>query len=176
MVKCLEDNTAEFALISVVPEHLEVEEEILLPNKLFMVSSSEHAMSEQLFSDTIQLNQVPIIYREKGSGTRILLEQHMDRLQVKPKVKLELTSTEAVKQAVIAGLGVSVLSIFSMRYELAEKAVQIVPFKGFPLSSHWRLVWLKKKRLSPVGQAYLDYIREEKSLINEKQFSWANDY
>jgi LysR family transcriptional regulator, low CO2-responsive transcriptional regulator len=175
-VQSLEDNTVDFALVSIVPENLEVEEEVLIPNKLFMVASPEFVLPEDVITDSRLLDHIPIIFREKGSGTRLLLQQYLDRSHTQPKVKLELTSTEAVKQAVVAGLGVSVLSIFSMHYELKEKVIQIIPFKGFPLKSTWRLIWLKKKKLSPVAQAYLDFIRKEKNDITRRRFSWVDEY
>lgn len=174
-IRSLEENTVDFALVSVLPDNLEVEEEMLLSNKLYMVAAGDFALPSQTSANLSLLDQVPLIYREEGSGTRMLLEQYMDQLHVKPKVRLELTSTEAVKQAVIAGLGISVLSVFSMHYELKESALQLIPFQGFPLESQWRLVWLKKKKLSPVAEAYLRFIREEKATIYEKWFGWVKE-
>jgi DNA-binding transcriptional LysR family regulator len=176
VIKSLEENSVDFALVSVAPENLEVNQEILMPNKLFLVAPGEIELPEQSLPDSAQLGNIPIIFREKGSGTRLVLEQYLDKFHVNPMVKLELTSTEAVKQAVIAGLGVSVLSVFSIRYELMEKALKIIPYKGFPLLSEWRLIWLKEKKLSPVAQAYLAFIRREKSAIFQQKFSWVNGF
>jgi DNA-binding transcriptional LysR family regulator len=89
---------------------------------------------------------------------------------------LELASDEAVKQAVIAGLGLSILSILTLKNELKQKEVKIVPIKGLPLKSNWRLVWLKRKKPSMVAQAFLDYIRQEKAAIYKTNFSWIEQY
>jgi DNA-binding transcriptional LysR family regulator len=119
---------------------------------------------------------MPLIHREAGSGTRITLDKYFEKLNVTPKVRLTLTSSEAVKHAVLAGLGVSALSVFSLKNELEKGEVHLLPLSGFPLQSEWRLIWLKSKRLSPVCKAYLDFIRTYKESIFEQHFSWTNQY
>jgi DNA-binding transcriptional LysR family regulator len=153
-----------------------VNQEVLMPNKLFLVAPKVFHLPDHKGANAGSFSDVPIIFREKGSGTRLVLEQYMNKIHVHPKVKLELTSAEAVKQAVIAGLGMSVLSIFSIHLELMNKALKIVPFKGFPLVNQWRLVWNKDKKLSPVAQAYLAFIKKEKAAIVEKKFSWMHNF
>jgi DNA-binding transcriptional LysR family regulator len=104
------------------------------------------------------------------------MQQYFSQANVIPQLRLELASDEAVKQAVIAGLGLSILSILTLKNELKQKEVKIVPIKGLPLKSSWRLVWLKRKKLSMVAQAFLDYIRQEKSAIYKANFSWIEQY
>ena len=176
VLKSLEENKVDFALVSIKPENLEVQEESLMPNYLFLVASGEFLQANAGVKEQLLFQKTPVIFREKGSGTRRILEQYMDKYQVKPQVKFELTSTEAVKQAVIAGLGISVLSVYSMKFELKENILSILSFPGFPLQNHWRLIWLKDKKLSPVALAYLNYIRNEKAKIYEKNFKWAEKY
>jgi DNA-binding transcriptional LysR family regulator len=176
VLRSLTQNTVDLALVSVLPESIEVNEELLMPNRLFPVAASEFFVEDELKKNQMTLQQLPIILREKGSGTRLILEQYIQKNQVKPQVKFELTSTEAVKQAVIAGLGISVMSVHSMRYELKENILTILPFPGFPLQNHWRIIWLKNKKLSPVAAAYLAYIKAEKGRIYEKYFKWSENY
>jgi DNA-binding transcriptional LysR family regulator len=176
VLRSLTQNTVDLALVSVLPESIEVNEELLMPNRLFPVAASEFFVEDELKKNQMTLQQLPIILREKGSGTRLILEQYIQKNHVKPQVKFELTSTEAVKQAVIAGLGISVMSVHSMRYELKENILTILPFPGFPLQNHWRLIWLKNKKLSPVATAYLAYIKAEKGRIYEKYFKWSENY
>jgi DNA-binding transcriptional LysR family regulator len=176
VLKSLAENKVDFALISVAPEHIEVNEELLMPNRLFPVASSEFFADDEWKNNQPALQQLPIILREKGSGTRLILEQYIRNNQVSPQVKFELTSNEAVKHAVIAGLGISVMSVHSMKYELKEKILTILPFPGFPLQNYWRLIWLKSKKLSPVAAAYLTYIKIEKTSIYEKYFKWSENY
>jgi DNA-binding transcriptional LysR family regulator len=177
VIRSLEENRVDFALVSVVPEHLEVNEEQLMPNRLFLVASAGFSVQEADTEEPVPWQHLPIILREKGSGTRWILEQHIHRHHINPpQVKFELASTEAVKQAVVAGLGVSVLSVYAMKFELKENILSVIPFPGFPLLNQWRLIWLKDKKLSPVAQAYLEYIRTEKGRIYENNFKWAEAY
>jgi DNA-binding transcriptional LysR family regulator len=104
------------------------------------------------------------------------MQQYFSQANVIPQLRLELASDEAVKQAVIAGLGLSILSILTLKNELKQKEVKIVPIKGLPLKSNWRLVWLKRKKSSMVAQAFLDYIRREKAAIYKTNFSWIEQY
>lgn len=173
VIERLEKNEIDFALVSVVPTQLDFFEEILMPNKLLFVRSDETPWHPEHDSD---FTNMPLIHREAGSGTRITLDKYFEELNVTPKIRLTLTSSEAAKQAVLAGLGVSALSVFSLKNELEKGAVRLIPLAGFPLQSEWRLIWLKSKRLSPVCKAYLDFIRTYKNSIFEQHFSWTNQY
>jgi DNA-binding transcriptional LysR family regulator len=116
-----------------------------------------------------------MIYREEGSATRLIMEQFFERNEIKAPMKMELTSNEAVKQAVIAGLGYSIMPLIGSNNELKNKELQIIPVSGFPITTDWRLVWLKNKELSPVAQAYLDHVQREKEVITKQYFSWIHD-
>lgn len=168
-LQLLESNEAEIALVSVKPDELDVEEEVLMPNLLFLVGPG----NMDLKKGETGIQDLQAIYREKGSGTIIMLEKYMADNHPAPKIKLELTSTEAVKQAVMAGLGVSILSIFCMHYELQERNIRIIKADDFPLVSEWRFIWLKDKSLSPVAQAFIKHVRAEKENILARHFSWV---
>ena len=85
-------------------------------------------------------------------------------------MKLQLTSNEAVKQAVISGLGYSIMPLIGLKNELENGDLKIIPVAGFPIKSSWRLVWLKNKSLSPVATAFLNFIKKEKGSIIEHYF------
>jgi LysR family transcriptional regulator, low CO2-responsive transcriptional regulator len=89
---------------------------------------------------------------------------------------MELTSNEAVKQAVIAGLGCSIMPIIGLKNEVLNKELQIIPVKGFPIESTWNLIWLKDKNISDVAKKYLEYLEKEKSTIIRDKFSWYEEY
>lgn len=163
VIKQLQNNEIDFALVSVLPEKLEIYEEILLENKLFLIGSTNKIDKSQ-----------PLIYREHGSATRNAMSNYFSNT-IKRK-SIELTSNETVKQAVVAGLGYSIIPLIGMRNELQNKDVHIIPSKGLPILTYWRLIWLKNKVLSPVAIAYLDFIRKEKDRIIKKHFSWYVNY
>ncbi|AEI49755.1 LysR family transcriptional regulator [Runella slithyformis] len=173
VIESLAKNEIDFAVVSVLPAQLEVEEEKLMPNKLLFIGLPGRPWQPE---NDEGFASIPLIHREEGSGTRMIIDAYFQELKVAPKVRLTLTSSETVKQAVIAGLGVAALSVFSLKNELERGEVEILPLKGFPLMSEWRLIWLKNKRLSPVCKAYLDFIRTRKKIIFDRHFSWANQY
>jgi len=171
VIKSLEENEVDFCLVSILPDKLSVQEEILLENKLFLVGNQyDHTPSEpykkQMFA------HLPMIYREKGSATRSIMETFFERNNIVAKKKLELTSNEAVKQAVIAGLGYSIMPLIGIRNEIKNGELKIFPVEGFPVKSQWRLIWLKSKNLSPVALSFLSNIRESKANIIADSFSW----
>jgi DNA-binding transcriptional LysR family regulator len=104
------------------------------------------------------------------------MELFIDRKQLPVGKKMELTSNEAVKQALLAGLGYSIMPLIGIRNELQHKELQIIPTKGLPITTTWSLIWLKGKKHSPVSAAFLAYLKKEKSEIVQKKFSWYEQY
>jgi len=165
VVKSLKNNETDFALVSVLPDKLNVEGELLIENKLYLMGNQP-----------IREEKKPLIYREEGSATRTAMEQYFETREGKQRKRMELTSNEAVKQAVIAGLGHSIMPLIGMRNELMSQEIYILPAEGFPITTEWRLIWLKEKKLSPVSQAYLEFLRAEKQNILDKNFEWYLNY
>jgi len=161
VIQSLKNNEIDFALVSVVPEKMNIEEEILIENKLFLVGNQVSRVENK-----------PLIYREEGSATRSAMEAYFDTQKSKERKRMELTSNEAVKQAVIAGLGYSIMPLLGLQNELLNKQLYILKADGLPLKTDWRLIWLKGKKLSPVSQAFLDFIRSEKERILQEHFEW----
>ena len=88
---------------------------------------------------------------------------------------MELTSNEAVKQAVIAGLGISIMPIIGINYALQNGDLQVLKIKGLPLETYWNLIWLKSKNLSNVAKAFIEYMKNNKDEIIEKEFRKFNN-
>ncbi len=172
VVSSLEKNENDFSLVSIPPERLSLEHIPLMKNKLFLVGNRESSLNaDDEYSPKI-LEDIDLIFREKGSGTRQTVERHMNQQNLALSRKMELTSNEAVKQAVIAGLGYSIMPLIGIKNELELKALKIIPVKNFPIESTWQLVWLKEKKLSPVARAFLNYVEEHKDRIIEEKFGW----
>ena len=176
VIRDLEKNIVDFSLVTVSPKHLEIEEESIVDNKLVLVAAKDNALDDNKEKTKQFFKTTPLIYREEGSGTRYTMQQFFKEEQIESKIKLELTSNEAIKQAVIADIGVSIVSLLSIKNELEQNELKILPVKGLPLHSNWKLIWLKKKTLSPVAQAFLDYVQEEKQNVYNRYFSWTADY
>jgi DNA-binding transcriptional LysR family regulator len=175
VLESLKNNEVDFALVSIVPTSLDVEQLDLLQNKLYLVGNTETAYEgekniKKLFQD------LPLIYREQGSGTRQIMEKFLTQNTISVFKKMELTSNEAVKQAMIAGLGYSIMPLIGMKNELRNNELQIIPVKGLPITTNWSLIWLKGKKHSPISAALLDYIKTEKKRIVLQKFSWYEQY
>ncbi len=173
VVESLEKNEVDFSLVSVLPLHLQLCKEPLMENKLFVVANSAQQYTTAISPQGL-LEELPLIYREQGSGTRYVMEQFINANNLAVKKKMELTSNEAVKQAVLAGLGVSIMPLIGIRSELASGELQIIPIEGFPIKSTWYLVWQEGKAFSPVSAQYLKHLREEKERIMQERFGWVS--
>lgn len=170
VIESLEQNAVDFSLMSIIPSSLSVEKLDLFENKLFLVGNREEKFKKTPYSKTI-LKELPLIFREKGSGARLAMENFIDRSRLSINPKMELTSNEAVKQAVIAGLGYSIMPVTAIKNELKSGLLQIIQVHGLPIKTTWQLVWLKGKKHSPVASAFLEYMRNEKNAIIAKNFS-----
>ena len=175
VIESLDKNEVDFSLVSVLPGILKIEKIELMQNKLYLVGNTEHKFKNKLYDKTI-FEELPLIYRETGSGTRHTMEKYIEQNQLPVIKKMELTSNEAVKQAVIAGLGYSIMPLIGIKNELNNGDLQIIPVKGFPIKSVWNLIWLKNKKFSPVADAFLKYVKKEKGKIIKEKFNWFEQY
>lgn len=167
----LRNNDADFVLLTVMPSDMDLYEEVLMPNRLYLFGATDNVQSLQENPVNTLFGDLPLIFREEGSGTRYTMQQFFQKSNISPRVGLSLNSTEAVKQAVLAGLGYSVLPLVSVVDELMLNKLAIIPVKGFPLRNNWRMVWLQKKQLTAVASAFLNYIKEHKQQIYQTHFS-----
>ncbi|MGC1515008.1 MAG: LysR substrate-binding domain-containing protein, partial [Maribacter sp.] len=175
VIENLELNEVDFALVSVLPSKLKVNRVALMPNKLFYVGGTQLSLSDRpskkkLFED------LPLIYREHGSATRNAMETFITKNQFSVRKKMELTSNEAVKQAVVAGLGCSIMPLIGIKNELKNGDLQIIPVKGLPITTTWNLIWLKSKKLSPAATALLEFLKTNKEEIIEEKFGWITQF
>lgn len=175
VIQSLEKNEVDYSLVSVLPEHINIDKVQLMQNKLFVVGNQDAQFSKKEYDKKI-FESIPLIYREQGSGTRYVMEKFIRKNNLPVTKKMELTSNEAVKQAVIAGLGYSIMPLIGIKNELMNHQLQIIPVKGFPIKSTWYLIWLKEKKHSPVAAAYLNYVRKEKQHIIQEKFEWFEKF
>jgi DNA-binding transcriptional LysR family regulator len=177
VVKHLEKNEVDFALVSVIPDHLDkkLDRIALMDNKLYLVGSSNISRDPGMPVKHL-FEEFPLLYREEGSATRNAMENFLSRNNFPTYKKMELTSNEALKQAVLAGLGYSIMPLIGIKNAIALGNLETIPCKGLPIITNWNLVWLRSKKLSPAAQAYLSYLRQEKAQIIDNYFKWIEDY
>jgi DNA-binding transcriptional LysR family regulator len=170
----LEKNEVDFSLVSVMPENIVLEKLPLLKNKLVLVGKRNELKDQK---PTIKLfNSLPLIFRESGSGTRHTVEAFFHKHNISYVKSMELTSNEAVKQAIIAGLGYSILPLIGIKNELMLNQLDVIDVPKLKLESEWNLVWLKAKSLSPQAKSLLNYIETHKERISMEHFGWISEF
>ncbi len=170
VINHLERNDVDFALVSVLPQNIAINSIQLMDNNLYLVGKSNPESPAKVTLKSLE--KLPLIYREEGSATRQMMERFLADHNVLVQKKLELTSNEAVKQAVIAGLGYSIMPLIGIKNELKNGELAIINVKGLPITTHWNLIWLKDKKFSPAANAYITFLRENKEEIITNHFSW----
>ena len=161
-MESLQENAVDFALVSVIPQNLTLEYISLMPNKLYLIGATNYHRLPKKMKIT-DLNTHTLIFREHGSATRNAMISYLNKNQIKVKRSMQLTSNEAVKQAVRAGLGLSIMPYIGIRSELALHNMAIIPIKSLPIITQWNLVYRSGKKLSPVAEALIAFIENQKS-------------
>jgi DNA-binding transcriptional LysR family regulator len=162
VLESLEKNEVDFALVSILPTSMQIEKLDLLPNHLYLVGATNPMIKNKTTTKSLFEN-MPFIFREKGSGTRQTMENFFTKNQISVLKKMELTSNEAVKQALMAGLGYSIMPLIGIKNQIQTKELQIIPVKGLPIKTTWSLIWLKNKKHSPVAAAFLEHLKKKKN-------------
>lgn len=175
VVESLERNEVDFALVSVLPKKLKINQEILLPNRLFLIGKGNKNTGRGVPRKSL-FESMQLIFREQGSATRDVMKAFITKNKFPLHKRIQLATNEAVKQAVMAGIGYSIMPVIGLKYELKNEELQIIPIKGLPIITNWRLIWLKSKKLSPAANAYLEFVRKEKEHIIREKFGWIKEY
>lgn len=173
IIRDLEQNKTDFALVSVLPNHLALETIPLLKNSLYLVGGAIREINRKDEVLSIFENE-PLLYREKGSATRNAMEAFINGRNITITKKIELTSNEALKEAVIAGLGYSIMPMIGIKSAIDLGTINVIEYPGLPIHTQWYLVWLKNKSLSPIANAFVEYLKTEKDTITKKHFGWVH--
>lgn len=170
VIESLENNVVDFSLISTNIESLNFEYINILKNEIYMIGNTETSAMNPTFQYNDSKNELPLIFRENGSSTRKIMEDYFKNQNIPVLKKIELMSNEAIKQAVLAGMGYSIMPLIGIKNEISIGKMVIIPMKGLPFRNDWKLIWHKGKKQSPVVNAYMAYLKENKELIREKYF------
>lgn len=154
------ENQDDLYILSQPPEDILLRNEYLMDNPLVVVANKNHPLAEKRNIPIKSLNNEAFIMREQGSGTRQAVQQLFGRHKVVVKVRLELGSNEAIKQAIAGGLGISVLSENTLYSESSELEITTLDVRGFPIKRKWYVSYLEGKQLSVVAEAFLEYLHE----------------
>jgi DNA-binding transcriptional LysR family regulator len=162
------NNEDDLYIISSPPEQPDLKIYPFLENPLVVIGPKDHPLAKKSNIPIQALNGETFIMREPGSGTRYAVQKLFAEHDVDVKVRLELGSNEAIKQAIAGGLGISVLSLHTIISEGVEGEFVILDVEHFPIERHWYVASLAGKQLSVVAQAFLDYLLAESHTLVEK--------
>ena len=158
LLERLAKNQDDVYIMSVPPDDPSIKAEPFLDNDLVMIAGSNNPLVSKKQLTLESLQQQPFIIREQGSGNRLLVEKLFKDLGLNLNVRMELGSNEAIKQAVIGGLGISLLSRSTLSHDPSQEELAILDVEGFPIKRHWYLVQPKDKKLSVVADTFLEFL------------------
>jgi DNA-binding transcriptional LysR family regulator len=158
LIRALVENAADLVIMGQPPENLDVVAESFMPNPLVVVAPPSHPLADKKKIPLGRLQQETFLVREQGSGTRSLMERVFAEKHLKLSTPMEMSSTEAIKQGVEAGLGLALLSAHTLEMESALKRLVILDVEGFPVVRDWYIVHRGGKRLSVLAQAFKAFI------------------
>ncbi len=165
LLRALEDNSTDIVIMGKPPADMLVNYEVFMENPLVVIAPPGHLLSGRNHISLVELAEHSFIVRERGSGTRAAVERFLARHNIEHPGGMEMSSSEAIKQAVQAGLGLGVVSLHTLEMELALKRLEVLDAEDFPIMRHWRIVYRKDKRFSAVAQAFHDFIISEAGQI-----------
>ncbi len=166
LVERLRRNEDDLYLFADPPEIPEVVTQELLPNPLVVLARDDHPLAGAKDIPFSRLAQEPLLVREEGSGTRRIMMRLFEERGLAPRIRMELGTGEAIKEAILAGLGVTITSRHTFGLDPESSRYVCLDVEGFPLENHWYLAYPSGKNLSEVVRAFLDFARTEaKALV-----------
>jgi LysR family transcriptional regulator, low CO2-responsive transcriptional regulator len=151
------------------PKHLDIELRPVLPNPLVVMAHRDHPLAQETKAISLKrIAEEPFILRESGSGTRAIVEQFFSDNRLDLNVVMEMSSNEAIKQGIVGGLGISVLSLHTLSLEVESGPLVCLNVEGFPIQRRWYVVYPTGKQLSLAAQIFLDFLLNEGKDIVEK--------
>ncbi len=157
----LEHNEPDLVIMGQPPEGVDTESEIFMENPLVMIAPPDHPLVEEKNIPLEQFEHEHFVVREGGSGTRSAIQRFFEDHGVSFHTGIEMSSNEAIKQAVEAGLGLGIVSIHTLELELATNTLVTLDVEDFPIMRHWHIVQRSGKRLSPVAQTFKQFVLDE---------------
>jgi len=151
-------NRIDLAIMGQVPEGLDLEATRFMDNPLGIIAPASHPLARRKNIPVAQLASESFLVREAGSGTRGAMERFFAAKGLEIRTSMEMSSNEAIKHAVQAGLGLGILSLQTLELELALKRLVVLDVEGFPIMRHWYIVHRIDKRLSPATQAFKEFV------------------
>jgi DNA-binding transcriptional LysR family regulator len=161
LVERLHRNDDDLYLFADTPEMDDVVSQQLLPNPWVVLARDDHPLARERSISLARLAEEPLLVREEGSGARRVTLRLFRERGLSPRIRMELGTNEAIKEAILAGLGITIMSRYTFGLDPESKRYVCLDVEGFPLANHWYFVYPQGKQLSPAAQAFLAFARTE---------------
>jgi DNA-binding transcriptional LysR family regulator len=161
LIERLENNEDDLYIFASPLERQDVVTQSILPNPLVVFARDDHPLANSRRISFERLAAEPMLMREQGSGTRRIAMKLFEQHRLAPKIRLELTDDEAIKEAILAGLGLSIMSRFTLGLEAEPSRLICLDVDGFPLENHWYFAYPVGKQVSATARAFMDFARVE---------------
>ncbi|MDN5869254.1 MAG: LysR family transcriptional regulator [Nitrococcus sp.] len=166
----LEANETDIVIMGRPPAESELVGESFMDNPLVVIASPGHPLTKREQIPLAELVKEPFVVRETASGTRRAMEKYFAEQKIALRTTMQMTSNEAIKWAVMAGLGLGIVSVHTLELELAGGQLAILDVKSLPIVRQWYVVHRHGKRLSPIAKAFKHYVLEQAARV------WDSDY
>lgn len=161
VIKQLEDNSADLAIMGQPPEGTDMVAEPFMENPLVVIAAPTHPLSLVTHIQAKQLVKETFLLREQGSGTRGVVERFFASHKLPLPAHMAMDTNEAIKQSVQAGMGIGIISSHGIELELETKRLVVLDVDHFPIVRHWYIVHRKDKRASVAAQELARFLAEE---------------
>lgn len=170
VLRQLNDNLIDLAIMGQPPGNLDIDSQSFMENPLVVVAPPNHPLCQEKNIAVKKLAKEIFLVRESGSGTRDAMERFFTTHKINLNKGMETDTTEAIKQAVQAGMGLGIMSKHTVELELETNRLKILDIQDFPIMRYWHVVNRKNKRLSSVANTFRDFLlREAQSLMYESK-------
>ena len=165
----LTNNEMDMAIMGRPPENLDLDATPFMENRLAIIAPVHHPLANEHDIPLSRLAEETFLVREQGSGTRITVERFFAERGIALTSGTEMSTNEAIKQAVQAGMGLGILSLHTVSLELETRRLTVLDVQNFPIQRHWYVVHRKGKRLSTVAQTFKDFLLEGSGLLGDQK-------
>jgi DNA-binding transcriptional LysR family regulator len=165
LLQGLAHNDMDMAIMGRPPEGLDLEAAPFMDNRLVIIAPANHPLAHERRIPMSRLAEETFLVREQGSGTRIAMERFFSDQRIQLTTGTEMSTNEAIKQAVQAGMGLGILSLHTVQLELELRRLIVLDVENFPIQRHWYVIHRKGKRLTSVAQAFKDFLLAEASAL-----------
>jgi len=173
LVELLREGEIDIAIMGRPPKEIDTRVEAFANHPHLFIANPSNPLAGKTDISPQMLNQFELITREPGSGTRFIMEKYLSEHNISPIVSMEMSSNETIKQAVMANLGISFVSLHTVGDEVTNGKIAILDVQETPVMRTWHVVALSKRPASQAAEAFRYFMLEKGSEILNGMFAFA---